>query len=400
MIDSVRFRNFKALRHVELSLGQLTVLAGPNAAGKSSVLEGIHLLTQLSAQDPREVFRGQSDVGLLASRGAEGALELQLVGSFRNKRGILSITFAAIEDYPFTAKYMLEAQWGDRQRQIRRELHPAEGAAEQPPIELPLGSLLRRAALLELDHRRLAEPSFSELPTPLVGPDGAGLSAVIADLAASRPDNHRRLFDALRAVFPEVERVRLVRAKVDRREVAGSDLGPLGGRGVAASRETVAREAWGHEIVFDLVGAPDLPARAVSEGIVLVLGLFATLIGPERHRLVLVDHLERALSPCALPAFIAQLHLLLDHDPKLQIVATSDAPQLLDELAPDEVRIHTLLPEGSVAIAPLGSHPDFDLLSRDLKPGEYWRAVGEGWVADAAKAAAKAAKRSIAPAPG
>jgi hypothetical protein len=64
------------------------------------------------------------------------------------------------------------------------------------------------------------------------------------------------------------------------------------------------------------------------------------------------------------------------------------------------VRIHTLLPEGSVAIAPLGSHPDFELLSRDLKPGEYWRAVGEGWVADAAKAAAKAAKRSIAPAPG
>lgn len=141
-------------------------------------------------------------------------------------------------------------------------------------------------------------------------------------------------------------------------------------------------------------------ARAVSEGMLLVLGLFATLIGPERHRLVLVDHLERALSPGALPAFVSQLRRILDLDPKLQIVATSDAPLLLDQLAPDEVRIDTVLLDGSVAVAPLPSHPDFQLLRRDLRPGECWRSVGDGWVAEASRAAAKAARRSVAPGSG
>lgn len=41
MIDAVEFRNFRALRNVDLELGPLTVLVGPNGCGKTSVLEGL-----------------------------------------------------------------------------------------------------------------------------------------------------------------------------------------------------------------------------------------------------------------------------------------------------------------------------------------------------------------------
>src|SRR4051812_14931512 len=52
MIHGVRFRNFKALRNVELALERFTVLVGPNASGKTAVLEGLHHLTRLATNDP------------------------------------------------------------------------------------------------------------------------------------------------------------------------------------------------------------------------------------------------------------------------------------------------------------------------------------------------------------
>lgn len=44
MIDRVHFENFKSLQDVTIDLGRLTALVGPNGCGKSSVLQGLHLL--------------------------------------------------------------------------------------------------------------------------------------------------------------------------------------------------------------------------------------------------------------------------------------------------------------------------------------------------------------------
>ncbi len=364
MIHAVRFRNFKALRDVELELDRFTVLVGPNASGKTSVLEGLHHLTRLAATDPRRVFEGRADVGVIASRGQQGSLELGLSGTFRRKRGDLSISFAAIEDYPFSDAYRLESRWGERRFAVRRELHPPDDGSAEAQGDLPLGLVLREAAFLRLDPARLVEPSYSDLPTPVIGPDGAGLAAVVADMAVARPDDFLRLQDALRAVLPGLLRVRLVRAKVPRRGAEHED------------------PVWGHEIVFDMAGAPDIPARAASEGVLLMLGLFATLLGPDRHELVLVDRLERAVSPRSLGELMAQLKQILALDPRVQILATSDSPALLDHHSAESVRVHCLLEDGSVRIKPLSLHPEHALLREDLRPGEFWSQVGDAWVAE------------------
>jgi predicted ATPase len=44
MITRVRARNFKSLRDVDISLGPLNVLVGPNMGGKSNVLDLFHFL--------------------------------------------------------------------------------------------------------------------------------------------------------------------------------------------------------------------------------------------------------------------------------------------------------------------------------------------------------------------
>jgi predicted ATPase len=51
MIQSVRFENFRCLRDVELTLEPLTVLVGPPASGKSTVLDGLDLQLGCDAAD-------------------------------------------------------------------------------------------------------------------------------------------------------------------------------------------------------------------------------------------------------------------------------------------------------------------------------------------------------------
>ena len=370
MIHAVRFRNFKALRDVEIELDRFTVLVGPNASGKTSVLEGLHHLSRLAATDPRHVLVGRAGLGVVASRGAEGVFELSLSGTFRRKKGDLTISFNAIEDFPFSDTYRFESRWGERRFSVRRELTPPDDAHnDHPGSELGLGLVLHEAAFLRFDLDRLAEASYSELPTPVMGHDGSGLAAVVADMAVSRPDDFARLQEALRAVIPGLVRVRLVRAKVPR---------PTRGTPRADDAEPV----WGHEIVLDMAGAADIPARAASEGVLYTLGLLAALLGPERRELVLVDHLERAINPRSLGELMAQIDQILTLDPALQIVATSDSPDLLDHHAAESVRVHCLLEDGSVRIKPLSRHPEYELLRDDLRPGEFWAQVGDAWVAE------------------
>jgi hypothetical protein len=362
MIHSVRFRNFKALRSVDLDLERLTLLVGPNASGKTSALEGLALLTRLASQDPREVFVGPAAIGVVASRGATGALELAFSGAFRRKNADLSISFAAIEDYPFTDAFRLDARWGDRRSTLRRELVPPDEAPPLAPSDQPLGQVVREAAFLRFDPARLAEPSYSDLLTPVIASDGSGLASVVADMAASRPDDFARLQDAVRAVIPGLLRVRLVRSKVPR-AAESSDL------------------VWGHEIVFDTVGAAEVPARAASEGMLVALGLFAVLLGPDHHDIVLVDHLERGINPRSYGELLSQINLVLATEP-IQIVAVTDAPALLDNASAESVRAHCLFEDGSVRVKPLGLHPDWEALRAELRPGAFWMQVGDAWVAD------------------
>src|SRR5437762_406195 len=73
MIETVSFKNFKALRDVTIPLERFTVLVGPNASGKTSVLQGLSYLDV----DPWSYFEGERDPANLRSRGAEGNIEIR-----------------------------------------------------------------------------------------------------------------------------------------------------------------------------------------------------------------------------------------------------------------------------------------------------------------------------------
>ena len=72
MINTLEIRNFKGFSAANLSLGQLTGIVGPNASGKSSILEALHYLTQLGSTEPRELLTEERDPYYLYHRGGDG----------------------------------------------------------------------------------------------------------------------------------------------------------------------------------------------------------------------------------------------------------------------------------------------------------------------------------------
>ncbi len=49
MIHHLRIQNFRSVRDIELDLGALNIVFGPNGCGKSNIYKAIHLLTRWMA---------------------------------------------------------------------------------------------------------------------------------------------------------------------------------------------------------------------------------------------------------------------------------------------------------------------------------------------------------------
>ncbi|WP_437942847.1 AAA family ATPase [Sorangium sp. So ce341] len=245
-----------------------------------------------------------------------------------------------------------------------------------------LAGELGSARKLRLDIEALAAPSYSEEEAPRLDTDGSGLASVLADAAARTPEVFQAIQEAARQVIPTLERIRTRRAKVQRQERQEIRID-----GEEAIHRPVDRVYWGHQLVLDLKGAPDVPAPLASEGTLLVIGLLTALWMEPRPRLLLLDDIDKALHPRAQEELVAQIRRILEMAPELQVIATSHSPYLLDHFDAQDVLLTALLPDGSTACARLADHPDFDRWKSTTRSGELWSFVGEDWVAQKASAA-------------
>ncbi|MBZ4419718.1 AAA family ATPase [Myxococcus sp. RHSTA-1-4] len=383
MIHKLTLRNFKGIESAELALERLTVFVGPNASGKTSILQALALLSQMANPDlPRAGVLGSfGGLSAVLKRGTEGSEAFILAeGSWRGDPGYLQVDFNPEDKRPVGIE--VTGEW---------KYEPFE-VVDPPPVPFSLGTRYAKAdrsalpdvlrdwennILLRLEPRKLAEPSYAESVEPRVHSDGSGVASVLAQMALNRPDNFAELLSALRAIIPQMVRVRLSLAEVTRQEIETIriDEQPI--------TRTVNRTYSGHRVLFDLLGASDVPSEGASEGTLLVLGLLAVLFSTPRPKLVLLDDLDRGLHPKAQKDLVAQLRKLLERDPELQIIATSHSPYLVDHLDPKEVRLSTVLPDGTIRFAELMQHPDFERWKEVMRPGEFWSTVGEGWVGSA-----------------
>lgn len=371
MIETVSFKNFKALRDVIVPLERFTVLVGPNASGKTSVLQGLDYLFFWRHAD-RSFFKKERDFHVLRSRGAgsDSSVVIHGAGTWSQKQGSIELSLFEYGDH--SAMWAMKAIHGDRSfKYDEGEFHQEHGLEETL-----LGDLTPTVDMLRLDANKLAQPSYSATLVPHIAPDGDGLAAVLAEMLITRPDDFRRIEQSLHAVIPSVDRIRLERSPVRRSELQHITVNGQ------TTTTTVEREYVGHRVVFDMHGATDLPAHGASEGTLITLGILTAIMSHKGAHLVLIDDLERAIHPRAIADLIAQLRQLLDMFLDLQIVATSHSPYLIDHLDPKEVRLMITDEGGAVTCARLSDHPQLDRWKEFMRPGEIWSMVGEEWVRD------------------
>jgi predicted ATPase len=124
-----------------------------------------------------------------------------------------------------------------------------------------------------------------------------------------------------------------------------------------------------------------IPAEQLSEGTLLAIGL-TTILRFRPPRLVLLDDLDKALHPVAQRDLVQMIRRLADRARNVQIVATAHSPFVLDALKPEVVLVVGSDSPGSSRVCRLDKHPAWEKKGQYLAAGEFWSAIGEGWVAE------------------
>ena len=374
MLQAATCQHFKALRDVRVNLSPLTLIVGPNASGKTSILEALYWLAELCKKPPEELFNDYDTLNQLCAVGATDAIRLVIQGEWDKTVGCLE--FDARRSGETEWEFTLAGSWGSETIPWEREKEAFESWPWQYTQPHIARRVLASAALLHLDPSAISEPSYSEDINLCVESDGSNLAAVLADLAVSEPKRFQQLHDSLQAVVPSVKGLRLKRAKIETTElkkvrVEGTDY-----------YQELPTKAIGHRIVLDFPAGNGLDAKVASEGTLLALGLLTLLSAPSRPHLVLVDELERGLHPKALGELIRQIRELQKRFPDLQVIGTTHSPYLVDHFDAGDVILTTLREDGSVAAGRLNEHPEFERWKDEMKPGEFWSTVGEDWLRD------------------
>ncbi|HSO83129.1 AAA family ATPase [Thiocapsa sp.] len=372
MLQTIELIDFKNHVDTKIRLQRLTFLVGPNGAGKTGVLQGI-ALGAAALRDSRAIAPGGSDAAL-ARRGSPG-YRLSFAGDALPDAGnnagptlwVLEVSSTDAVSFRLGGR---KADLGDRDGRLFAD----------PPLLQEAKIAVGPARLLRLDAPRLAAPSFLGSVDAKLDHDGSGLASTIAHLMTYERERFSTLEQQLIELVPSVLSIRVRRVEMKRPTPGTSTT--QAGRLLALldDKEDANHEpVIGDELVLDTRSGKELPASALSEGTLILLGLLTFLTEPEPPRLLLIDDLDRSLHPRAQTQLIDLLRKTLDQHPDLQIVATSHSPYLIDELNDDEVWVLNLRDDGTAA-ACLADHPDAERFRGVLRTGEFLTSVGEDWV--------------------
>jgi ABC-type branched-subunit amino acid transport system ATPase component len=401
MLTAVRLKDFKNHIDTEIQLGRLTCLAGPNGCGKTSVLEAIHFAAQtlrlgasslvtetfrIADLPRRSISHFQVGIELVGKNNPpetdDEVLEIELhsrkAGNFSKRASADNVEISGKWRHIKRSVTSVLMKWRDIECDDEKSGYRVIDALAILPWNLggEFALLIPCSYLLSPQIEALRRPSCADLAIPSMSPEASNLPSVIAYLITAEPDRFRLLMERLRDVLPRIERLRTQPVRVAINEPAE----------VSTKGKTIyykeTREYPGHELLFDLKDAPGIPARAVSEGTLLVTALLTATVWNQGANLLLIDDLEKGLHPKAQRELVAALKRLLELEPEMQIVFSTHSPYIIDELEADQVWIMVADDERGVIARRLSDHPRAEEALQVLTTGEFLDAEGEDWVRD------------------
>lgn len=360
MIKRVEFRNFKSLWDVDLTLGRLTVLVGTNGAGKSSILQAI-FLARRAEEVPEEAWPLATDPDEITHVRLEASEDLVLEWavdwdaeppSMTRTLGTPRGDWDADTRLPLKGSRVSAADWDDEELDMFF-----------PAVMHAVGDTMRM-------------PSAAVKEQPDLDSDGEGLATFLAWMAAAHPDAYAAVSRDLAAVVPGVQGVRIFPTEVDRTEWESRFEG---GKRI---RERVTETIPGHRLSILFDDGRLVRSQVISDGTLVALAVLARVHAPHSARILLIDDIDQGLHIAAQSELVRALRTILDRNPDLQIVCTSQSPYLLDSIDPAEVRVLALDSDRHTHVRPLTDHPRFEEVRFGTQTGELWATLGESWVLD------------------
>jgi predicted ATPase len=340
-IESLKVRNFRALREVEFKeLTPLTVLLGPNGSGKSTVFDVFAFLAECFELGLRRAWNKRGRAKELKSRGSEGPVTIEI--KYREPGYPLITYHLAVDEVagsPVVTEEWLRWKRGshgqpfrflDYRQGLGKAVSGDRPDSEDERIDTPLKSpdLLAVNALGQFaEHPRVAAlrdfitgwyvsylSADSVRSQPEAGPQerltktGDNLANVIQYLAELHHPQLEYIFALLRQRVPRIERVL-------------SEIMP-DGRLLLQIKDT----PFSHPVL----------ARFASDGTLKMLAYLVLLHDPAPPPFIGIEEPENFLHPRLLPELAEECRSATRHT---QLLVTTHSPFFLNALRPQEVRV-------------------------------------------------------------
>lgn len=319
----------------------MTVLLGPNGSGKSTVFDVFAFLAECFESGLRRAWDRRGRARELKTRGAEGAVTIEI--KYRERRKTPLITYHLSIDEEAGAPVVVRESLSWKRKSYGApfrflDYHRGQGAAtsgeapdeEDARVDTPLKSpdLLAVNALGQFqEHPRVAAlrdfimgwhvsylSAESTRGQPEAGPHehltrtGDNLANVIQYLAEQHPDLLGIIFEKLRGRVPIIERV-------------------------------LAETMQDGRLLLQFKDAPfqnPVLARFASDGTLKMLAYLVLLYDPEPPAFIGIEEPENFLHPRLLYGLAEECRVA---SARTQLLVTTHSPFFLDALRPKEVRV-------------------------------------------------------------
>lgn len=384
-LHRLEVENFRSLRNASLPLGELNVLVGPNAAGKTTVLEVFRFLSDVIRTDlePALALRGGLDellfwggstppkylrIKLVAtwttnsSANAPDEYQIRVTRSgraiqrresfaFKRTRGrgrriTINGQKVSVADYRGETAEDTPTEFGISRLSSGLSLLPRladeQGGTEVATVAELLASV--RVFDVRVDAARHPARFPRDNREPL-DESASNLAAFLLTLSTREPHAWARLVDDAREVLPHLKDIGFEYPSGPAREV----VVVLHERGLR--RPTQLADA--------------------SYGTIRLLGLLALLYDPDPPALTCIEEVDHGLHPQALEVVVERLR---EASGRTQFLIATHSPTFADRLRPEELVVCERKDDGS-SVIPAVSTADIGRIvrsSEDEPLGELW----------------------------
>jgi predicted ATPase len=321
MIESIQFKNFKALRDTTLPLAPCSIIVGPNGSGKSTVLQALKLLQKPSAVRIDQIL----SLGTRSLPNTIVEVRLKWGGLHGN-------------------------EWGGRWTGNKAEVFSEGPQGIKPHDRETQQDSVKGIRVFSLDAERIAAMAPVR-ERVVLGDDGTGLAAVLDGLRDEAPEQFKAIESQIGEWLPEFDRILFDRPNQGSKSVA------------LRTRE----------------GQYKVPAVDLSQGTLIALALLTLAYHPTPPSLIALEEPDRGVHPFLLRRIKDTLYRLSHPDScdekrePIQVIATTHSPYFLDLFreSPEEVVVANKIGL-DVRFERLTDQPHFQDILGDATLGDAW----------------------------